>query len=87
MKVKKVKLTTYYNIDGEYLSFPDNPLHNKVYENVNVKVNKTIRTIAGIDFEVDIIKITGCEDIECEFISQCLAPDGTLVIKLCQDWG
>ena len=87
MKVKKVLLQAYYDLDGEYLPFPDNPLHGKVFENVDVKFATRIDTIGGLNFEVDVIEIEGQEPIECELVGRKNAPDGTLIIKLCQDWG
>ena len=40
MKYSKVLIKAYYNLNGEYISFPDNPLHGKIYENVYVKFKK-----------------------------------------------
>jgi hypothetical protein len=87
MKVKKVVLHTYYNLDGEYIPFPDNPLHNQTYENVNVVFKKEINVIHGMRFISDIIDIQGHESIDCELINHYKDPNGTLIIRLCQDWG
>ena len=87
MKVKKVLLQAYYDLNGEYLVFPDNPLHNQTFENVDVKISKTTNTICGIRFAVDVITISGQEPIECKLVSRRKNAEGTLVIQLCQDWG
>lgn len=87
MKYNKVIIKAYYNLDGEYVSFPDNPLHGKVYENVDVKFKKEVNTIAGIEFESNVIKIEGEEPIECELVSRNKQTDGSLIIGICQDWG
>lgn len=87
MKVKRVMLQAYYDLGGEYISFPDNPLHNKTYNNVNVKIRQVTRTICGIEFTMDVIEIEGKEPIECELVNKYTTMDGTMVISLCQDWG
>ena len=87
MKVKKVILQAYYSLDDGYISFPDNPLHNKTYKNVNVKFEKVARTICGVRFDWDVINIEGHEPIECELLNHYKDPNGTLIIRLCQDWG
>ena len=87
MKAKKVVLHGYYNLDGSYLVFEENEHHGKTYSDVNVEISEETRTVAGIDFAVDIISIEGCEPIECELVSCKEKADGTMVISLCQDWG
>lgn len=86
MKVNKVIIKAYYDLDGDLILFPDNPLHGKSYENVEVAIKQEIHEICGISFEVDIIKIEGQEPIECELIDT-IDLDDTLIIKICQDWG
>ena len=87
MKVKKLVLKTFYSLDGELLVFPQNPLHNATYENVNVKIEKGLYTVAGENYAVDVVSIEGHEPIECELISRRKNPDGTMVLSICQDWG
>ena len=84
---KKVILQTYYNLNGEYSTFPDNPLHNKTYTNVGVKITKDHRTTCGVGYEVDVVRIEGQRPIDCELVGQRIGADGTLVIGICQDWG
>lgn len=87
MKFKKVVLKTYYNLGGDLISFPDNPLNNQTYENVEVDIKQVIYETSGIEFEADVIEIEGQKPIECELVG-CFEPyDGTLIIKICQDWG
>lgn len=86
MKVNKAIIKAYYNLNGDLISFPDNPLHGKLYENVEVIFKHKVREICGISFEVDIIEIEGQGPIECELIDT-VDLDGTLIIKICQDWG
>ena len=87
MKIKNVVLQTYYSLDDSYILFPENPLHNKNYKNVEVKLEKKARIMCGIKFDYDVINIKGQEPIECELISYYKDPNGTLVIRICQDWG
>lgn len=87
MKVKKAVIKAYYNLGEEFILFSDNPLHGKSYENVNVKFKKAIHTMCGISFDVDIVEISGQEPIECELVGTYENSDGTLIIKICQDWG
>lgn len=85
---KKVVLRTYYNLDGDYISFPDNPLNGKTFENVGVIVSNKIVAICGIKVRQQVIYITDSneEPIECELVGY--VEDGdTLIVKLCQDWG
>lgn len=86
-KTKKVILKAYYGLNGEYISFPENPLHNKTFENVDVKITGRTDTIGGINFHVDVISVGNEEPIDCELISRRTMPDGTLIIGICQDWG
>ena len=87
MKVKKVVLKAYYSLDDGFIPFDSNPLHNKTYENVEVNIKETIKTICGIDFAVDVIEIEGQEPIECELVSERTDENGKLIIGICQDWG
>lgn len=83
---KKVTLLAYYNLDGDYIAFPDNPLHGTVYENVGVVINDRVSMIHGIEFRAQIISIMDEEPIWCELVDY--VEDGDdLIIKLCQDWG
>lgn len=86
MKVKKAIIKAYYNLNGDLISFPDNPLHGKSYADVEVVIKQKIHEICGIPFEVDIIEIEGQEPIECELIDTVYI-DEALIIKICQDWG
>lgn len=86
MVVSKLILKAYYSIDGEYLPFPDNPLHDKTFENVDVEVKNEIRTLRGIEFEVTVIEIAGQEPIECELCSMEIK-GADLILHICQDWG
>ena len=87
MKVKKVIINAYYRLDGEYIVFPDNPLHGKTFETVDVKITGRTETIGGVGYHVDIVLIDGEEPIDCELVSRRKTPDGTLIIGICQDWG
>ena len=87
MKVKKAIIQAYYNLGEEFLLFPENPLHNTLYENVDVKFKQVVRTMCGISFEVDIVEIAGEGPIECQLLDKYKNPDGTLIIEICQDWG
>ena len=85
---KKVVLRTYYNLDGDYITFPENPLHDKTFENVGVIISDKISSIAGFKVKEQIIYITNSDEepIGCELVGY--VEDGdTLIIKLCQDWG
>lgn len=86
MKATKAIIKAYYNLGEELILFPDNPLHNQTYENVEIEIKNEIHEICGIPFDVDIVEIEGQEPIECQLIgtTDC---DGTLIIKICQDWG
>lgn len=86
MKVKKVILKTYYCLNGEYILFDSNPLHNQSYDNVEVKFKEVTQTICDVDYIWDVIEIEGQEPIDCELIGM-MELDDKLVIKICQDWG
>lgn len=85
---KKVTLLTYYNLDGDYITFPDNPLHGKTYKNVGVVISDKISATCGIKFREQIIYITNSneEPIGCELLD-CIEDGDDLIIRLCQDWG
>lgn len=87
MKVKSVVLHGYYNLDGNYLLFDENPLHGKTFSDVDVSFSQNVRTIGDIDFVSDVVLIEGCEPIECELVGHRKLADGTLVVSICQDWG
>ena len=87
MKIKKAIINAYYNLGEEFLLFPENPLHNTQYENVDIKFKNVIRTMCGISFEVDIVEIAGQEPIECQLLGKHKDANGTLIIQICQDWG
>ena len=87
VRVEKVTLQAYYNLDGEYLWFQHNPLDAATFENVVVKIGKGRRTIGEVTFVFDVIQIEGQNSIECELVDCTTQPDGTLLIKICQDWG
>lgn len=85
---KKVTLLTYYNLDGDYITFPDNELHGKTYENVGVVISNKITSYGGFKVREQVIYITNSneEPIWCELVGY--VEDGDdLIIKLCQDWG
>lgn len=86
-KFDKVQIKAYYDLNGEYIIFPDNPLHGKSYENVTVEFKISKRTIGDTSFLLNIIEIEGQEPIECELIGNRKLPDGSLLIEICQDWG
>ena len=83
---KKVILQTYYNLDGNYIVFEDNPLHRTTYENVNVVITREYIRLTHMNIAVNVIRIDGHEPIECEFVG-CVEDGDTLILKLCQDWG
>ena len=87
MKVKKLVIKALYDLNGEYIPFPQNPLHNTTYENVDVKTEKEEWKIGGESFLVDVITISGQEPIECELVSRRKDANGTLILDICQDWG
>ena len=85
---KKVTLKTYYNLDGDYILFDDNPLHNKIFENVGVLISNKISSYSGIKVKEQVIYITNSneEPIGCELVGVVENGDN-VIIKLCQDWG
>ena len=87
MKVKNVVIRAYYNLDGDYITFPENPLHGKEFHNVNIEFKIKTNIICGVAFDWDVIEIEGEEPIECELVDKVYLPDGTLIIKICEDWG
>lgn len=85
---KKVTLHTYYNLGGDYIIFPDNPLHGKTFENVGVVISNKITSYGEFKVKEQVIYITDSneEPIGCELVGW--TEDGdNLIIKLCQDWG
>ncbi len=87
MKVKKVILKACYCLDGEYIPFDSNPLHDTVYENVEVVISEEERVMCGISFIEDVIEISGQEPIRCELVGAHQDAYGTLIIRICQDCG
>lgn len=87
MKVKKLLLRAYYESDGEYIFFPDNPHHNECFENVDVEITEKPIVLAGEKYVFDVVTISGQEPIECEVLDEVHRTDGTVVIDICQDWG
>lgn len=85
---KKVILHAYYNLDGDYITFPDNPLHGKTYENVGVVISNKITSYCGFKVKEQVIYITNSneEPIGCELVDY-IEDGDNLIIKLCQDWG
>lgn len=81
-----VKIKALYCIDGDYIVFDANPLHNKVFTNVNVSLSTEILKINDISFEQDVIKISGQEPISCELVKTNFK-NNLLVLEICQDWG
>ena len=87
MKYKKVRVECCYNLGGDYISFTHNPLHGQTFENVDVNFDKITFTIGDTSYVADAVAIEGQETIECELLAHYTNPDGTLIIKICQDWG
>ena len=87
MKCQKIKIQTCYNLEGDFVPFPDNPLNGTSYSNADVKIKREIHSICGMEFECDVVCIEGQEPIKCELIEKSKLPDGTLLIEICQDWG
>ena len=81
-----VELTTYYCLNGEYILFAENPFNNNRYEDVDVLIKTEKEKICGVEYEQQVIQITGEEPIRCELLS-CKMYEDTLYIKFCQDWG
>jgi hypothetical protein len=86
MRAVDVKIETYYNLDGSYVSFPQNPLNGTMYNNANVDISTEKRTIAGMTFLVDVVQINNEPAIECELVKT-RRDNKTLVLGVCQDWG
>ena len=87
MKVNKVVLKGYYNLDGEHLPFEDNPHHGETYNNVDVSFTEKLVAIGNSTLSFDVVNIEGCEPIVCELVGHHKEADGTLVISICEDWG
>lgn len=87
MKYDKVILQAYYGLDDGYIEFPENPLHGKTFYNVSVEFSETTQIIGGIEFVWDVVEIEGEEPFECELVGTTRLSDGTLIIKICEDWG
>lgn len=85
-KFDEVRIVAYYNLDGDYLIFAENDLHNKTFKNVCVEITREVRKIMGIDFAVDVIRIEGYQPIECELVKKEVLGK-TLILGICQDWG
>ena len=85
-KYEKVLILAYYNLDGDYLTFEENDLHNKTFKDVFVEIKTEIRKILGIDFAVDVICIDGEKPIECELVKKEVLGKN-LTLSICQDWG
>ena len=86
--IKNVTLRTYYNLKGDYIVFPYNPLHNKTFENVGVLISNKISSYYGMKVSEQVIYITGSneEPIGCELVGY-IEDGDDLIIKICQDWG
>ena len=87
MKVKKAIINAYYHLGEDFLLFPENPLHNTQYENVDIKFKHVIKTMCGFSYRIDMVEIAGQEPIECQLLGKYNDADGTLIIQICQDWG
>lgn len=85
-KYNEVLILAYYSLDGDYLTWENNELHNKTFKNVCVEVKTEVRTLIGIEFTVDIICIDGEKPIECELVKKD-DRGKTLTLHICQDWG
>lgn len=83
---KKVQIVSYYNLGGDYMVFEDSFLHNKTFNNVNVEIKTQKRKIFDMIFEEEVIYIDGEEPIYCELIRADVY-NGTLILRICQDWG
>lgn len=88
LKEKNVNvcIKAFYCLDGEYISFSHNPLHNTTYKHVNVEIVNHTHNLYGIEYVSQLITIGNEEPIECEYLgSRC--SDDDLIIDICQDWG
>lgn len=85
---KRVTLQTYYNLDGDYITFPDNPLHGKTYQNVGAIISNRTRSVCGIQFTEQVVYIINSDEepIGCELVD-IVERDDNLIISICQDWG
>lgn len=83
---KIVRFETYYKLNGMYMEYPTNELHDQEFINVDVEITKEQYKIAGFEFEEDVIYIDGFSPIECELVGKVVSGD-TLLLKICQDWG
>lgn len=82
----KVQIVTYYYINGDFLLFEDNPLHNKTFRNVNVEIKTETRTICGTEYEKDVICIDGEKPISCYLLGT-NTYNNNLILMICQDCG
>lgn len=82
-----VIIRSWYCLDGEYISFPHSELDNTEYNNVDITIQNHAQVYCGLTIESHLIKITGQEPIDCEFIDSEETSDGKLIINICQDWG
>lgn len=85
---KRVTLQTYYNLDGDYITFPENPLCGKIFENVGVIISNRTCSVCGIQFAEQVVYITNSDEepIGCELVDIVERGDN-LIISICQDWG
>lgn len=85
---KKVRLQAYYNLDGDYILFPENPLHGKTFRNVGVVIKEEVHSVCSIAFREQVVYLTNSneEPIGCELVDV-TEYDNELVIGICQDWG
>lgn len=82
-----VVIHSWYYLDGEYISFPYSELDGTEYNNIDITIQNHTQTYCGITVESQLINITGQEPIDCELVSFSEAPNGKLIINICQDWG
>lgn len=82
-----VIIKSWYCLDGEYLYFPDNPINNTEYSNVDITICDTVQNYTNMVIKGQLITITGQEPIFCELVSFSEAPNGNLIINICEDWG
>lgn len=80
-------IKSWYCLDGEYIPFPDNPLNDTEYTNVDVTIHDTLYTCCGITVKCQRINIIGQEPIDCELVSFSETSDGKLILNICEDWG
>ena len=82
-----VVIKSWYYIDGEYISFPHTEIDGTEYSHVDITIQNHIQVYSGLTIKSHLIKITGQEPIDCEFIDSEETSDGKLIINICQDWG